>query len=76
MGNDMLVPKATGLELIKIFSKWRTYIGFATVAVLIPLIMWLVRKYGFGIENQALRSLGIRLNLSVPWPTACWFPIT
>lgn len=54
----LLILKATKLELIKIFSKWRTYIGFATVAVLIPLIMWLVRKYGFGIENQALRSLG------------------
>ncbi len=54
----LLILKATKLELIKIFGKWRTYIGFATVAILVPLIMWLVRKYGLGLENQALRSLG------------------
>jgi len=53
-----LILKATRLELIKIFSKWRTYIGFATIIVMAPLIMGLVRKYGFGIEHEALRSLG------------------
>lgn len=54
----ILIFKATGLELIKIFSKWRTYIGFATIAVLVPLIMGLVRRYGFGLEYEATRSLG------------------
>lgn len=53
-----LLLQATGLELVKIFSKWRTYIGFATMAVLVPIIMWLVRRYGFGIEHEALNALG------------------
>ncbi len=43
-------------ELVKIFSKWRTYIGFGTILILVPLIMVLVRKYGIDIENEALRS--------------------
>lgn len=53
-----LILKATRLELIKIFSRWRTYIGFATILVLVPVIMGLVRKYGFGIEHETIRSLG------------------
>jgi hypothetical protein len=58
MGNNMLVLKATRLELIKIFSKWRTYIGFATVAVLIPLIMWLVRKFRFRTRISGITLAG------------------
>lgn len=53
-----LFLKAAYFEVLKIFSRLRTYIGFATIAVLIPLIMFLVRKYGFEVQDQTLRSLG------------------
>jgi len=49
--------KAIRIELIKVFSKLRTYIGFGTILILIPLIMFLVRKYGFDIQNSAFESL-------------------
>jgi len=52
-----LLLKATWYEIIKIASKWRTYIGFITIAVLIPVIMFLVRKYGFGVQDNALNSM-------------------
>jgi len=52
-----LLLKATWYEIIKIASKWRTYIGFITIAVLIPVIMFLVRMYGFGVQDNALNSM-------------------
>jgi len=52
-----LLLKATWYEIIKIASKWRTYIGFITIAILIPVIMFLVRKYGFGVQDNALNSM-------------------
>ncbi len=53
----ILLIKAIRLEVIKVFSKLRTYIGFGTILILIPLIMFLVRKYGFDIQNSAFESL-------------------
>lgn len=52
-----LILKATYLECIKIFSKWRTYIGFITIAILIPVIMLLVRKFGFDIQDDVIESI-------------------
>ncbi|MDD5764628.1 MAG: ABC transporter permease subunit [Candidatus Marinimicrobia bacterium] len=52
-----LLLKATWYEIIKIASKWRTYIGFITIAILVPVIMFLVRKYGFGVQDNALNSM-------------------
>jgi ABC-2 type transport system permease protein len=54
----MVFLKNVHYEIFKIFSKSRTYIGFVTVVILIPIIMLLVRKYGFDVQDQALRSLG------------------
>lgn len=53
-----LLLKATYLECAKIFNRARTYIGFITVLVLVPLIMVLVRKYGFEVQDSSLRTLG------------------
>jgi len=53
-----LFLKAAYFEVLKIFSRPRTYIGFATIAILIPLIMFLARRYGFDVQDQALQSLG------------------
>ncbi len=44
-------------ELFKIFSKWRTYIGFITILVLTPLIMLLIRKFGWEFELDAASSI-------------------
>jgi len=54
----MVFLKNIYYEIFKIFSKSRTYIGFVTIIILIPIIMLLVRKYGFEVQDQALRSLG------------------
>jgi len=54
----MVFLKNIYYEIFKIFSKSRTYIGFVTVVILIPIIMLLVRKYGFDVQDQALKSLG------------------
>ena len=27
-------------ELLKAFSRWRTYIGFAAIGLVVPLVIW------------------------------------
>lgn len=44
-------------ELFKTYAKWRTYIGFIAVAVLIPVILWIVWIEGGGFVQRQLRSL-------------------
>lgn len=47
------------IEFLKIFSKWRTYIGFIAIAILVPLAQWAL--YAQGLHNyQTLitRKLG------------------
>lgn len=46
------------IELYKIFSKWRTYIGFIAIGVLIPLIHYAFFMAGEKGATFALRSLG------------------
>ncbi|MCF7741329.1 MAG: ABC transporter permease subunit [Candidatus Marinimicrobia bacterium] len=53
----MKLGKTTSFEIYKIFSKWRTYIGFVAIAILIPLIMVLVKEAGFSLQNNALSNL-------------------
>ncbi len=53
----LLTLKAFYWETFKIFSKLRTYIGFITIVILIPVIMLLVRKFGFDIQDMAFRPL-------------------
>ncbi len=53
----LLTLKAFYWETVKIFSKLRTYIGFITIVILIPVIMLLVRKYGFDVQDMAFRPL-------------------
>ncbi len=52
-----LLLKATYFELVKIFNRLRTYIGFATVIILVPIIMYLTYKFGFDVQDQALRAM-------------------
>lgn len=44
-------------ELFKTYAKWRTYIGFIAVGVLIPVIMWIMWMEGGRFISQQLRSL-------------------
>ena len=44
-------------ELFKTYAKWRTYIGFIAVGVLIPVIMWLMWIEGGRFIQAQTRSL-------------------
>ncbi|MCF7803645.1 MAG: ABC transporter permease subunit [Candidatus Marinimicrobia bacterium] len=44
-------------ELIKIFGKWRSYIGFAALAILMPLVIWGMSKGSSGIEQSMTHQL-------------------
>lgn len=54
----ILLIKATYFEILKIFNRMRTYIGFAMITLLVPVIMYLVHRFGFDVQDQALQSLG------------------
>ena len=45
-------------ELIKAFSKWRTYIGFVAIGVGVTLAMWGFSVGGSSIQRDMLRRLG------------------
>jgi ABC-2 type transport system permease protein len=44
-------------ELFKTYAKWRTYIGFIAVGVLIPVIMWIMWIEGGKFIQYQLRTL-------------------
>jgi len=44
-------------EMVKIFGKWRSYIGFVAIAILIPLILWGISKSGPAFERDITRNL-------------------
>ncbi len=45
-------------ECIKVFSRWRTYIGFGAIAVVVPLVMWGFSLGGSAIQREMLTELG------------------
>src|SRR6056297_943596 len=44
-------------ELLKTFSRLRTYIVFITIAILLPVVMGLVNEFGFNVPNRFLTDL-------------------
>lgn len=44
-------------ECIKTFSKWRTYIGFGAIALVVPLVMWGFSVGGSNMQRNILREL-------------------
>lgn len=44
-------------ELLKIFKKWRTYIGFIAIGILIPLIEFVLYFSGHGIIENTTKKL-------------------
>jgi len=53
-----MLIKLIGNEIIKIFGKIRSLLGFAALAVLMPLIIWGFSKGATGIEQDLTRQLG------------------
>jgi len=45
-------------ECIKVFSRWRTYIGFGAIAVVVPLVMLGFSLGGSAIQREMLNELG------------------
>ena len=45
------------LELFKTYAKWRTYIGFIAVGVLIPVIMWIMSYAGDNMMQARTQAL-------------------
>ncbi len=52
-----MLIKLIGIELIKIFGKKRSLLGFLALAVLMPLIIWGFSKGATGIEQDIVRQL-------------------
>jgi ABC-2 type transport system permease protein len=44
-------------ELFKTYAKWRTYIGFIVVAVIIPLVLWGMSLEGGSMVQRQMRQL-------------------
>lgn len=53
-----MIPRLIYIELYKIFRKWRTYIGFIAIGVLVPLIHFSFYTSSGEGSKMALRSLG------------------
>jgi len=53
----MKLNKIVGFEILKTFSKFRTYIGFITIAILLPVVFALVNKFGFNIQSRVVSQL-------------------
>ncbi len=47
-----------GNEILKTFSKWRTYIGFIAVGVIVPLVEFGLKAQGGSIVRNMTRGLG------------------
>jgi ABC-2 type transport system permease protein len=45
------------IELLKIFNKWRTYIGFLAIAILVPLVQMALHFEGDSFINSMTRRL-------------------
>lgn len=50
--------RLVGNEIIKIFGKKRSLLGFLALAILMPLIIWGFSKGATGIEQDIIRQLG------------------
>ena len=44
-------------ELFKTYAKWRTYIGFIVVVVIIPLVMWAMKAEGGRFIQYQMKTL-------------------
>lgn len=48
---------ALRVELVKIFSKWRTFIGFMVVAIIIPIVIMAMKVEGMRFFQYSTQSL-------------------
>jgi len=47
-----------GNEILKTFRKWRTYIGFIAVGVVVPLVEFGLKAEGGSLVRNMTRGLG------------------
>jgi len=52
-----MLIKLIGIEILKIFGKKRSLLGFLALAILMPLIIWGFSKGATGIERDIIRQL-------------------
>ncbi len=45
-------------EFIKVFTRWRTYICFGAIAVVVPLVIWGFSLGGSALQREMLQELG------------------
>ncbi len=45
-------------EITKAFTRWRTYIGVAAIAVVVPLVIWGFSLGGSALQREMLQELG------------------
>lgn len=53
----MMLPIVLRVELVKIFSRWRTFIGFMVVAVIIPIVVVAMKVEGMRFFQYSTQSL-------------------
>ena len=46
------------IEIFKLYSKWRTYIGFIAIGILFPLILYLIKVEGESFIDGEIRKVG------------------
>ena len=54
-----MLIKLVSIEIIKIFGKVRSLLGFLALAVLMPLIIWGFSKGATGIERDIISGIRI-----------------
>jgi ABC-2 type transport system permease protein len=52
-----MIWRLTVNELVKIFGKWRSYIGFIALAVIIPLTLWGISQSAPSFEQSIQREM-------------------
>lgn len=53
----MTLSRLISNELVKIFGKWRSYLGFIALGVLLPLVLWGISLGGGEIEKNTISRL-------------------
>ena len=54
----MITPILIRNEVFKIYSYWRTYMGYFFILLLMPLFFWGFSLGGSSVERQLTRAMG------------------
>ncbi len=59
-------------EITKAFTRWRTYIGFGAIAVVVPLVMWGFSLGGSVFQREMLQELGAEFIITGNLANGLW----